>query len=1177
MSTTTSSDYNEVINRTDLTNYVAKQSKKEFKSNPANYNDNYKKDNAIIQLKIDAIADPTVINAITNAETAATSMSKNARIGKMINAAKKAINNYLTSVIINTAYTNAPTLTQAQAQPQSTQAQPPLLAAISSALPTPIQTTPSIISTTVSSTPASSTPASSTTNSPYEVILDTDKMKFFVYNLFAHDLAHDLFPSNEPGRYTELQTHPKLSTATIVNWLATKHTTGKPNLGGSKEKDYLDDKWSDSTKLDKIDDSIKDTKTIIKSERDKRKPVINKYTKTTDENDIKKINEDISEIEEKINDEIDIEIADNLDILGNSLIKSVGLTLEQKGLLYIKYGEREKKEEYTLENKNMIIIDLYTIEHYFHKEPNKIYEKNPIYPGFIYYDNQIFNPYDIDVKFNEKVYTISFNNEKIKYTILYDIKSNPNLYQITIYEGDMSSPGKVFVKVCNQDIITTRHNCEINFKQLYNKYNIDINKNLQPRIFADINNYIITELENDLNSDFYDFYPDFLLKKNPDDTNKRFNTLFNDFSEQNFNDYYNHYQKNFECFDNKVCTFLQEKEMEDESKYESLFEKQEIPSIKKQLKKNIQQCKNRNFLDTLSKLFVLIFVRNYVPNNNDYLKNLSNIFGENFLEKCAKNENNKGDKNTFLIFKQLIYLHLKNYNSIISEETSEQKGGGNNDDDFINCAQVICTAIKSIMYYLKDVTSSNNTLIQAELDICNNIILNHSSGTDLDTKIINTFYQYTTFTAYNSKQIYYYNTTKKLPSGVSQATLPTKTFWEELDILKPPQDKLYLISNAAPIVDSDDINNSDWFCPLSSIIDGQPQCSTYINKENVIEKGTLYVTVRNEKSTTVVGGGIDPNYMSYTIKVEPSTVPNEWNDARTGKHYVNVSALLIIGNNTIINYGKLFGNNINASDAIKIDLDDNDSYLDAKLCLKNLICLNIGLLQGNASPGATKGPNRSWGQLMSKIDADDTVPETKYEFRLHDKDSDTYSNVLYTSTELRSLILRTSVIKSLGDYFQELNMVVKDSGYINNPITITAEKKKSKNAKIIKNDELRVGFSNDRPSGVRSLLLRLYGKNNPGNPKSGINDNSVVGYYGAGRKTVFLAYEKSKFKPTTDTSHIYTSLGGKRNINININPKTNINKVNKTKRHKNLTKKRNRILKNKKISKRNNKGTRKRR
>jgi hypothetical protein len=64
--------------------------------------------------------------------------------------------------------------------------------------------------------------ASTTTATPYEIILDTDKMKFFVYNLFAHDLAHDLFPSGTGLKRVE---EIKVDTAnpTRTSWFNVSH------------------------------------------------------------------------------------------------------------------------------------------------------------------------------------------------------------------------------------------------------------------------------------------------------------------------------------------------------------------------------------------------------------------------------------------------------------------------------------------------------------------------------------------------------------------------------------------------------------------------------------------------------------------------------------------------------------------------------------------------------------------------------------------------------------------------------------------------------------------------------------------------------------------------------------------------------------------------------------------
>ena len=1164
--------YKEVISNTELTDYIEEILNRIFKKDAKTYNDDIKKYNTINFLKTNILNEKNPITQnIRDAEKDNAGKKKNKIINNMIKVGKTEIKEYLKkSGEVKKAYDNA----QTTIIPTSLSINVPTATAIAGVLPTPTPISGKsgqgiVIDSTVKpkiSTPKSTAPASAVSkDSPYEIILASDKMKFFVYNIFAHDVAHDLFPSNEPSRYKDLQ-KGKLSTATLVNWLATPHSGGdkEKNKAPYSEKEYLDKEWGDEASIFEDDEDDKNIKKEIKNKKADLKKLIDESLKETDEIKVEEKEEEILDKIDEIDDAVDFEIADDLDILGNELLKSVGLTLEQKGMLFVSY----KGRSIDMDNKKFIIIDIDTIVKYFKENINEIYIENPIYPGFIYFNNEIFNPYDVTVLLKDKIYTIKFGD----YEALYNI--NSELFQIDIfYKGTDNNikrlfrdSGIAFVKVCNQSTETTRHNCGLNFKEIYGKFQIDKSKKKNPEYLSDLNNYIITELENDINDNFYDFYPDFLLKKNANMTIEKFNKLFNNFTKENFEEYYNYYKRNFDCFDNKVCNFLQTKEIEDEKKYEKLFEKDEIPSIKSQLKKNIQHCMNRNFLETLSKLFILIFL--FVSKSNEsYDENLKKIFDDNFLKECAENENGAGDKNLFLVFKQLIYLQLKNniYSAVseAEEETKFKKGGGKNDNDFINCAQVICTAVKSIMYYLKDVMCPNNILISTEIEICNSMITKHTSGTDLDATIINTFYEYTTTTAYNPKRIYYYNSTQILPTGVKQTPIPTKTFWEELGISKPAtKNELYLISNAAPIVDSDDVNNSEWFCPLSSIIDGMSQCPTYKNKSNVIEKGTLFVTVRNMKN-----GSNDPNYMSYTVKVEPESSPGKWDDNRKGNHFAKVSVLLTIGTNTIINYGGLLGNNVNKEDALSIDLDLKDSYLDAKLCLKNLICMNIGLLQGHAPAGKKQGPNRSWSQLMAKIDSNDNTP---FPVRLHNKENDTYSNASLTSSELRSLILRTSVIKSLGDYFQELNMVTVNSGYVEGPITIKAETGASKDAKIISSNKLRIGFSNDRPSGVRLLLLRLYGEGNPSNPtKSGINGPSIVGYYGSGKKTVFLAYDKnicqSDYDYTKYKTKSYTTGGG-----IYINKKNN-----NTKRLKHITRKI-KIFKNRKITKRNNKGTRKR-
>jgi hypothetical protein len=267
-----------------------------------------------------------------------------------------------------------------------------------------------------------------------------------------------------------------------------------------------------------------------------------------------------------------------------------------------------------------------------------------------------------------------------------------------------------------------------------------------------------------------------------------------------------------------------------------------------------------------------------------------------------------------------------------------------------------------------------------------------------------------------------------------------------------------------------------------------------------------------------------------------------------------------------------------------MDLDDSKSFLDAKDCMIRLINLNIGLLKDHSDKA------RSWEFLMRKIKSDNGVPAVKMPFKLHTPGTiDTYTSQSYTSEQLRQLILRTSVTKSLGDYTQELNMVTKDSGYIDTPTSIPNLSGTPKNfaldlsTKIRKPDDLRLGFSKDRPSGVRLLLLKLFGKENASNQaKSGLNDRSIVGYYDTLGKA-FIAYNKDKFPSPTDTTGTkdYKTDYVKKSDDAKVKGGNNINKIynkvkNNTKRRKNITKKQKKLLKNRKVSKRNNKGTRKR-
>ena len=77
-------------------------------------------------------------------------------------------------------------------------------------------------------------------------------------------------------------------------------------------------------------------------------------------------------------------------------------------------------------------------------------------------------------------------------------------------------------------------------------------------------------------------------------------------------------------------------------------------------------------------------------------------------------------------------------------------------------------------------------------------------------------------------------------------------------------------------------------------------------------------------------------------------------------------------------------------------------------------------------------------------------------------------------------LIRVASRKGNGDIYQELNSVAENGGYVDT---------------TIRDDKIRIGLSNDQPSGVRSGFLLL-------NAKEGINKNALAGFYGKGKTLV---------------------------------------------------------------------------
>jgi hypothetical protein len=370
------------------------------------------------------------------------------------------------------------------------------------------------------------------------------------------------------------------------------------------------------------------------------------------------------------------------------------------------------------------------------------------------------------------------------------------------------------------------------------------------------------------------------------------------------------------------------------------------------------------------------------------------------------------------------------------------------------------------------------------------------------------------------------------------------------DLIKQPpkpsnQNELYYINNAVSYSEV-----PKFFCPFSSIIDGQSTCNSYGSaisekNKNPIEEGEINIIVRDgniaaySTSGTIATTG---ETMRYHVKVEKGT----WESSDNEKKILNISAYLKIKDDVLINIGNVdsYANHsdkdrVSRNKPIEVDLNGKTSPLEAKVCIKEMMETAVELLSNDSTSSTLK----KWidylkiidGTTSGQIDTSKTDPI----------DPDTK----ISSQMFRRKIIEASFKKSLGDYLQEINTVAENGGYIGD-----WSQKNSVGFSVLPPATLRLGLSNDRPSGVRAAFLILYGL-------TGINPNSIAGYMGPSGDYVLAARNKANFA------------GGGSVEKYKIYNKVN----NNTKRRKNLSKKRKILFKkNRKISKRNNKGTKKR-
>jgi len=364
----------------------------------------------------------------------------------------------------------------------------------------------------------------------------------------------------------------------------------------------------------------------------------------------------------------------------------------------------------------------------------------------------------------------------------------------------------------------------------------------------------------------------------------------------------------------------------------------------------------------------------------------------------------------------------------------------------INSAYMIATAVLSISESMKKIIDPSNTdssILDAQIKILSSIYLkkNVSAGKtgigSIDDKLFDEFKKWLksgpkgagNFIA-NAK---YLDDQFKGKTGF-MSVLADSGFGPIL-----PDNNLYYINNAVTAK----VGLPDFFCPFSSIMDGQSHCNTLASslKNNGVEFGVMDVIIRNgniiRQGTPTTG-----ETMRYHIRVEQE---------REGSTVVLISVFLKIGNEILINIGRLSSTPSSppADPPIRVDLNSRSSPLEASECLKEIIDVNLSTII-NAS-----------GQIIPW---------------------DTYLQTIQADPALRRKIITSSFRKSLGDFLQELNSVIQNGGYITTPLY-----KNIAGKTIVPPEILRLGLANDRPSGIRMILLILFGQ-------TGINDKCAGGF-----------------------------------------------------------------------------------
>ena len=379
--------------------------------------------------------------------------------------------------------------------------------------------------------------------------------------------------------------------------------------------------------------------------------------------------------------------------------------------------------------------------------------------------------------------------------------------------------------------------------------------------------------------------------------------------------------------------------------------------------------------------------------------------------------------------------------------------------------------------YLETSLIKNQRNILNKIILKKNIIKGTTGGSDIDNTLETFFMNYLIYEAGNFQGEAKYlqgvltGGSKKIQKGGEANLFETLGYSTGI----PAENQYFVINNA--VTGSKKFDIPPFFCPFSSIIDGQSTCRTLSSARtnNGVEIGNMNVIIRD--GNWPVRSSKDPTGETsrYHIRTEYQSNGNN--------HYLLIHAYLKIGEEILINIGQVGDYVQKEEEPIIVDLNSTNTPLAAVNVMKDMMLTNYNLMKTISQ--ASAGKIISWSDYLKLLENPENIV-------------------------LRRPIISSSFKKSLGDFLQELNAIVSDGGYVGDITEVPIP-----STQILNPNTLRIGLHNDRPAMIRALLLILLGRGdvNP-NALSGLltlEGRYIVGWRNKKANNSLLGGKKKKY------------------------------------------------------------------